>query len=580
MSLESPRLALVVGVGALVVLFLLDRLRRRPVVLLVASLELFPRNAEVESQAEKTKSRAWRDLILRGLAALLLALAAGGPRLANVRSAGRRVRVLIDRSASMEAVDQGTTRLELARAELARALSALAPEDEVELHLDPRGDDEPARTLSPAEARAFVPAIVRVPSTVGDRIDLVAAAASARTVPLLVVTDRDVAFVASDDELAQWVHVAVVGSPQKNVGLTAFASRREASGEERLLVAANGRAAVELVLGATRRTLAVDGSAIAPVPSGIERAEAKLETAGGDALASDDHATALRRVDAPLRVALDPTLGKPLEAALRAVPGTDVQVGDERSDADVFVRRWDDRDVADAPRGFTVFFAPGAPPPPERPLKCVDTRLDASGVSLTGIDVPGFRRDVPTSIAVKPVLTDGKGATIIGVGPRVAWIGFEPPKGFQDGWAKHESFPRFFAYLLEDVRALEPEDLVAYPTGRPLLLPRPADAKPGARLVVTDPRGRAQAVDKTFTPVEPGVHEVRAEGGTQRTRFAAALLDARTSDLSTTRARPFAAPLLATLSARPATRADETIAWILALVALLLAGVAWSLDKG
>ncbi len=566
--LERPYLALGAAVVAVVVLYILDRLRRRPVVLLVASLELFPKSVEAESQADESKKRAWRDLILRALAACLLALAAGGPRLAQGSSAGRRVRVLLDRSASMDAKDQGTTRLELARAELARALEKLASVDEVELHLDPPGEDEPRAPLSPDAARAFVPRVVCVPSTVAQRIDLVAAAAATKTVPLLVVTDHDVALVQSDSELAKWVEVAIVGTPQKNVGLTALASRRGPDKEEKLLVATTERTEVELILR-TQSVIAVDRSAIASVPSGVERASATITTL--DALASDDRATAVRRVDAPLRVVVQPGLGKPLEAALRAVPGSDVTVSDREEDADVTFREWKDRDVVTAKvSGFTVWFT--------------RERVDAEPKKTLTLDdqplgVGHFRRDIPSGVRLDTIVVKDGDDPVIGIGRREAWIGFWPPKEFKEGWANQVSFPRFFARLLEHVRSLEPEDLVCHPTGRPLLVPRPLDASPGARLVVLDPSGKAWPVEKSFTPTVPGVHEVRAESGKKTTAFAAALLDPDTSDLSKTRARPFSPALLSALSARPDLRTDAGLAWLLVLLALLLAGVAWSLDS-
>src|SRR2546423_1822978 len=150
---------------------------------------------------------------------------------------------------------------------------------------------------------------------------------------------------------------------------------------------------------------------------------------------------------------------KPLEAALRAVPGVDVQIGGE--EADVTFRFFKEAELPTfTPHGFTVWVKHG-------------------------------QTERPPSVHADHSIREGDHA--IDVGPREAWIGFELPASFQDPWARNESFPRLFARLLEHVRALEPEDLACHPTGRPLLAPRPLDAPLAASPCSATPRPRSRA---------------------------------------------------------------------------------------
>src|SRR5437870_4666948 len=128
--LERPLLALLVAALAIVVLLVLDRLRRRPVVFVVASLDLFPESAEAARAEASSRRRAWRDLVLKALAAASFALALGGPAIEGAALSGRRVRVLLARGASLAAREPGgASRLDLAKGEVRRVLERLAPAD-------------------------------------------------------------------------------------------------------------------------------------------------------------------------------------------------------------------------------------------------------------------------------------------------------------------------------------------------------------------------------------------------------------------------------------------------------------------
>jgi hypothetical protein len=563
MTLERPWLALGTAIAAVVLLWILDRLRRRPVVLLVASLDLFPETAERARDSERQKKRAWRDLLLRMLAALALALAAGGPSLEHGRSRGRLVRVLLDRSASMAAKEASGTRLELARAELARALGALASDDRVELHLEPPDIDEPTETLSPGDVAKVSVRVVGAPGHVKERA-LRLAPASADDLPLLVVSDEKPEAIAG----VAW---ASVGTPLANVGITALASRRDPAGHESLLVATNKDAKVELRLGTDVRTLDVKGSAVAPVRSGVDRAEVRV--VGQDALALDDAAVALRAFDAPLRVVVEPGLGAPLETALRSIPGADVVVSDERSGGDVFFLRYVQGDK-DPPRGFQVYFGPAEDEVPGV------TFVDRTKVGEHDFAVFGPRKishEIPKDVSVPDHVVNAGERPVVAFGPHAIWIGTQPPPP-GDSWARDPGFPRFFAWVLEYVRAYVAEDLVVHPTGSPLDLPR---LGPGAnaRSVVTDPLGRKRESGPRFTPLDPGIYTVSAEGAKVEARFSAALLDPVTQDLGRATTVPFASGALAPLGAHPASRESAPLAWSLAILALVLAALSWSRDE-
>jgi hypothetical protein len=572
-TLERPILALAVGLAAIAILFIIDRLRRRPVVLLVASLELFPESVKSASEAERTRRRAWLDLLLKGAAALALALAAGAPALANAGSTGRKLRVLLDRSASMEAQEAQGRRIDLARAELGRALDQLSPDDAVELHLDPPAADDPRDTLSPRAARAFAPRVLRVPRTLDDQSGLFALAASEKRLPLLVISDRPLAPIAS--EVAPWVAVALVGTRLENRGITALASRRDASGEK-LLVATSAPCEVELTMSFTAgasevRKLAVTGSAVAPVPSGVERAEARV--LAKDALGSDDRAIAVRATDAPLRVAVEPGLGAPLETALRSVPGTDVHPRVEHARDDVTFMKWTDLEHANPPTGFHVYFAEGD--------EAVEGALDTLDPVFGKVAFPGVkavRAEKPKSIETGNVVVDRSGHTLLGLGANVVWIGVAPPEP-NDLWARSDDFPELMARILDHVRALAPEDLVTHPTGTPFMLPRPLDAPPGAQLLVKEPLGFERLSGPSYTPLEPGVHEVRREGSAKKVLFSAALLDPETQDLSQARTVPFSKALLDQLRPGGRTNAAFPLAWLLAILGLALGLAAWSLEE-
>lgn len=639
MQLERPLLALALALAALVLLAILERMRRQPVVLLVASLDLFPESAEVANAAAQSRRREWRDLLLRALAAVAFALAAGGPSVEAGEPSGRRVRVLLARGASLAAREPvGRSRLDLARDEVRRALERLAPEDRVDLGLLPPGLDAPEAGLSPAAAIRALDSVAAVaaPGDLASNAAPLAAAASdlardpAHALPALAVVDRAPAPGSLPAELLAAARLATVGSPLGNRALVALGSRRDETGRERLLGAvANlaptsakvevelrlardpgelARAAarpfsLELAAGETRSFLFDDAAVLAAATV----AEARL--VGEDALALDDRVLALRPALVPVRIAIAGDLGRPVETALRACEGVSVELFPEGQAPsrgfDLTVLRAE-RDDEPAPLGACVFVCPptqGALEP--RGLRVAEARARTlcpsvlGGESAGGLDLAAalarvgrVRPEPPRNLgALEPVLVASEPVptTLIAASPAAragalaVYLGFDTrAAGVVDVWARDASFPRFWAEIVERVRERpeEPPGLSVEPTGRALALPRPADASPGAWLEVVppgEPPRAHRARGGRWVPLEAGLHRVRAEQARGEALFAAALLDPATSDLRQAAARPFDDATLARLAERGGERARASLAGLASVLGLALAAAAWVL---
>src|SRR3954468_17481742 len=117
----------VAGAAALTGLYLL-KLRRRRVVVPFAPLWV-PHAGEQRSEQLARRLRRWLSLAVQLVLFGLVLLAAADPQPAAADRAGRSVVVLVDRSASMTAVDEPGTRLGAARARAAALVDGLAAAD-------------------------------------------------------------------------------------------------------------------------------------------------------------------------------------------------------------------------------------------------------------------------------------------------------------------------------------------------------------------------------------------------------------------------------------------------------------------
>ena len=131
---ERPALALLVPL-VLVLLYLLERWRRRPVALVVADLALFETTPEIESEAKARRRRLVVRWLLKAAAAVALGLAAAGPWVEASAEGVVHVDLVLDRGLSSATVEAGgRTRLELSREHLLSVLERLRPDDRARVH--------------------------------------------------------------------------------------------------------------------------------------------------------------------------------------------------------------------------------------------------------------------------------------------------------------------------------------------------------------------------------------------------------------------------------------------------------------
>jgi len=304
---------------ALLLLWLLERLRRRPVELVVADLTLFASTPEVEAAARSRRRQLGLRLLLLALAALLLCVAAAGPSPDPGAAGPLVIDLVLDAGITSGARDGSGTRLDQHRLALEAVLDRLRPDDRVRVHVVPGPPG--GSPLSPADARAVLRAAVPTAAPA----DLVGVLA--RLGPRRVV-------VATDRALAGATILVVAGGPAPDRGLVALEGDGEvlratvaswgAPGEVEVELAARGPDGVERTT--TRRVTCpahgaarVAWSVAEGLPGGAIEARARL--LGGDALTTDD--VAFAALASPRRrVGLAGAVGPATRRALAAVPGT------------------------------------------------------------------------------------------------------------------------------------------------------------------------------------------------------------------------------------------------------------------
>ena len=221
------------AVGAVVVGLYLLKLRRRqiavPFVRLWDQVVADERTTRLFSQLKRLLS-----LLLALLLVALLAGALGDPRWTGASAEGRSIVVLVDASASMQAIDVRPSRLEKAKQEVRTLIDGLGPNDRVllarmEAHTTPVSPmtDDPAvlrealDSIGPTEVAASLAAGLRF------SLDVL------RDQPhpeVVVVSDGHLDNARDDEGEVQLGNVALryvkVGRGRRNVGITAFSVRR------------------------------------------------------------------------------------------------------------------------------------------------------------------------------------------------------------------------------------------------------------------------------------------------------------------------------------------------------------------
>lgn len=322
----------------IVVLHLIQQRRRR---VQVPALELWT-DASPTTQQRPRALPLTVPLVLRLLAALLLAAALGQPLLRRLQSAPTTTVVLLDTSLSMAASDARPTRLAVAQAEVRRLIGALGPADQLAVITLA----DPPRLVGRADAAggaALVKAVAQlVPAgnegSLQAALDLAGALVEpGRALRIMALTDTALHAPAAVQAPGP-VEWRTIGQSTNNVAFVAFAARATRGGSQLYARLRNQgsipavRSLTVLLDGAVAVTenLRLEAGAEAewswPVPAGTGLAEARVS--GGDDLAADNLAAVLLRGSTALRVVLVSAAPTPLERALRALPNVTVTTAD------------------------------------------------------------------------------------------------------------------------------------------------------------------------------------------------------------------------------------------------------------
>ena len=199
------------------VLIALWRAKRRDVD--VPSLMLWQRLAEkISDTGQKHRAVIDMPLILAGMVALLLGLAAAGPMLASRPAGGRTFLLVLDRSASMQMKQNDSSRWIQAMRQLQKLLGQLTDDDAVHLATSPAGDDVRVGPMPPSEAAELLRAMRptdRSADLADDVARAVASAESLKPFSMIVCTD-------SPDVLPPSMPAIGVGGPADNLFFTRF----------------------------------------------------------------------------------------------------------------------------------------------------------------------------------------------------------------------------------------------------------------------------------------------------------------------------------------------------------------------
>ncbi|MFO0833576.1 MAG: VWA domain-containing protein [Phycisphaerales bacterium] len=331
MTLLSPTAAIVAGAIALpaVLALYLLKLRRRPV---RVSSTLFWSAASEDLQANvplRWLRRSWL-LLLHLLIAALLVLAIGRPALSGAGSAGRRVIILLDRSASMNARDSAASSTAAPAANAATPATTTVSEAQTRFSLAKRAAmriatdaieqdgasvsviafaKEPVLLSPDSRSTSQVRSVIESASPTDQPADLTAAlrAAEALTLdapesaaPPLVALVSDGGFPEARGTLgnATFSFVSVAGDrPPDNIGIVAFAGRREYADPRtvrllaRLVNAGTAPVSAPLVLRLDDQVLARRAIEVPPAPITPGAATSPPNSTPGEATASFEIAT-------------------------------------------------------------------------------------------------------------------------------------------------------------------------------------------------------------------------------------------------------------------------------------------------
>lgn len=573
----STLLTIFGAAGALVVVFYILKLRRRPIAVPFSNIwQRVLRDKEATTLFSQLKRLL--SLLLQLALLALLVLALGDPRLTRSPTEGRSIVVLVDGSASMKATDVAPSRLEVAKEKVRELVRGMSGADRM-LIAQMDASLRPLSTMSddPSELEAAVDALAATDT----RADLARGLRFARDSlaglgkpEIVIVSDGafgDVKEITRGLELGDTdVRFVPVGARSKNVAITGFSVRRyplDKSRYEVMLEVTNTTDApldVELTLLGDGQVVDVTRLALRPnerVPryykdlGGANRTlEAVIRLGDGtpDDLPADDHAYALMPERRRARVLAVTPGNTYLEATLLLDDYLDVTTVTPASyppsgafDVTIF-------DGVAPPLaktgGAALYFDP--PDTPSAPVE--------RGKAITGFGFDTWDRKSPilrflamgdiqvaNGFALEPKREDRVlGASELGPilvsgrrdGRKFVALGFDPRNS---DFVLRVAWPLFVLNTINDFVEEDTSYLSSYRTGEVWRIPAPSDAETAT---LEDPLGRRHTIPvkeghAVYFGDQAGFYELSTGSGAEAStlRFAANL-----SDLDESRIAPVA----------------------------------------
>jgi|HigsolmetaAR202D_1030399.scaffolds.fasta_scaffold00809_16 N-terminal double-transmembrane domain len=456
MSLLSPLALLAAAIiGPLIVAMYMLKLRREERT--VSSTFLWQRLVrDVEANAPWQKLKRNLLLFLQLLLMLLLVFALARPFFRTQGISGRNLILIVDRSASMGAIDDGRSRLEQAKAQAISLIEQLP--DGGRATIIAAGGQMEVPVSATTDQRELRNAIAAIELQHGGGSDLSQALTMASALAereaeseIAIISDGNVS-LPEELKVPATVRYFPIGSRSDNSAISALALQPSAAGQTLFAQAINyGESSVErrldiyldgTLFNAYNLTLEPnrEQSIVLEVPASVKLAEARLD--GEDGLLSDNQAWAASTVGDITRVRVIGEGNRFLEVGLSLLPG--IQVTNVPTSTSTFTET-----VAEVPVTILDGFVPDtlpvgnllfiAPPrsteffsvtgqiefPVLRPLLSDEPLL--RNVSLSEVSVYRANRLAPGTWA--RILVDSDGAPILFVGEqqgrRIAVLAFD-----------------------------------------------------------------------------------------------------------------------------------------------------------
>ena len=373
----------------IIVAFYMLRLRRRD--RSVGSTFLWAQLVrDIEANALWQRLRFSWLLLVQLLIALLVVLAATRPFVEQEARVAGNVVLIVDTSASMGAVDDGTPRIELARAAARRVVGDLPEGGRVTVvSAADTAQVVAAETDDTATALAAIDGITatQLPGDLTDAFALASAlAARHEDSEVVLVSDANAEQIPGVGVGAP-VRVELVGTSDANQAISALSARQRSGGAELdVFIAISNASSVE---ARRRLELYADGALVdareLTIPPG-SRSEALISTvppaarllearlAGTDGLAVDDRAHAVVPAGDPIRALIVGEGNTYLENALALLPRLELYaVGEEG-----YEQALADAERDGTPYGLFVYDGVVPPAPPEAPAIYVGPTADGS----------------------------------------------------------------------------------------------------------------------------------------------------------------------------------------------------------